>query len=182
MFQEAGRGVFLKRNAKKGQVIGFYNGVRMTDLESKIKVEDRKSPYRIDNDWATPSEIMNIPEKFRDLKNYNATLGHLINHSKKANTWFSMIDHPRFGKIRSIVMLKDVGANEELFVDYGYIEQYAASETAIKTILQMSKWFTDMDDESFHSEMKYHIKYLRNKVDEYKPYLTMLKGISNFLK
>ena len=65
--------------------------------------------------------------------------------------------------------------------DYGYLQQYAASETAIRTLLDVSKWFSNMDDESFHSEMKYHIKYLRNKVDEYKPYLKMLKGISSFL-
>ena len=32
----AGRGMFLKKNAVKGQIVGFYNGVRMTDLESKV--------------------------------------------------------------------------------------------------------------------------------------------------
>ena len=47
----AGRGVFMKRAAKKGSVVAFYNGVRMTDIESKVKTEDRKSPYRMDNDW-----------------------------------------------------------------------------------------------------------------------------------
>ena len=47
--KDAGRGVFLKRKAKKGQVIGFYNGVRMSDSESKLKIEDRKSQYRMDN-------------------------------------------------------------------------------------------------------------------------------------
>ena len=52
----------------------------------------------------------------QDLKQYNATVGHLINHSKKPNVWFGMVDHIRFGKIRSIVMLKDVSANQELFV------------------------------------------------------------------
>ena len=47
--KEAGRGVFLKRKANKGQVIGYYNGVKMSDLESKLKIEDRKSQYRMDN-------------------------------------------------------------------------------------------------------------------------------------
>ena len=47
----AGRGVFMKRAARKGSVVAFYNGVRMTDIESKVKLEDRKSPYRMDNDW-----------------------------------------------------------------------------------------------------------------------------------
>ena len=61
----AGRGIFLKRNVIKGEVVGFYNGVRLTGLESKLKYEDRKSPYRIDNDWAVPDQIINIPPQYR---------------------------------------------------------------------------------------------------------------------
>ena len=72
--------------------------------------------YILKIDWAKPNEVINMPSDMLDLKHYNATLGHLINHSKKPNTWFGMVDHIRFGKIRSIVMLKDLSANEELFV------------------------------------------------------------------
>ena len=61
----AGRGVFLKRNVTKGEVVGFYNGVRLTGVESKLKYSDRKSPYRMDNDWAVPEQIMNIPPQYR---------------------------------------------------------------------------------------------------------------------
>ena len=93
-----------------------------------------------------------------------------------------MIDHPRFGKIRSIVLLKDVQAGEELFADYGYLEQYAKSETAIRTIYNWGKWFMNENDEDFKSDLKFHIKYLRNKVDEYKPYLNMLKKFSNMMQ
>ena len=96
----AGRGIFLKANARKGFTVGFYNGVRLSDIESKVKLVDRKSPYRIDNDWAKSSQILNIPKEYRNLDTYNATLGHLINHSQKPNVWYGMIDHPRFGKIR----------------------------------------------------------------------------------
>ena len=32
----AGRGVFLKTKARKGFTVGFYNGVRLTDIESKV--------------------------------------------------------------------------------------------------------------------------------------------------
>ena len=35
--QGAGRGVFLKTKARKGFIVGFYNGVRMSDLESKVQ-------------------------------------------------------------------------------------------------------------------------------------------------
>ncbi len=35
-----------------------------------------------------------------------------------------MIDHPRFGKIRSIAVKADLKAGEELLIDYGYVKQY----------------------------------------------------------
>ena len=73
----------------------------------------------MDNDWAATKQVLNIPEEFRELKHYNATFGHLINHSKKPNAWFAMVEHPRFGKIRSIVTYKDLPAGQELFCDYG---------------------------------------------------------------
>ena len=61
----AGRGVFLKKNVSKGDVVGFYNGVRLTGLESKLKQDDRQSPYRMDNEWAEPEQILNIPPNYR---------------------------------------------------------------------------------------------------------------------
>jgi hypothetical protein len=91
-----------------------------------------------------------------------------------------MIDHPRFGKIRSIALLRDVQAGQELFVDYGFLEQYAQSETAIKTIYNLSKWMSNKDDEEFHEDMKFHIKYIRNKVEYVKPYFNMLKTVAKF--
>ena len=61
----AGRGIFLKQDVSKGATVGFYNGVRLTGMESKIKYEDRKSPYRLDNDWAIADQIVNIPLQYR---------------------------------------------------------------------------------------------------------------------
>ena len=61
----AGRGVFLKKNVSKGDVVGFYNGVRLTGLESKLKQDDRQSPYRMDNEWAEQEQILNIPPNYR---------------------------------------------------------------------------------------------------------------------
>ena len=174
----AGRGVFLKRNCSNGTLVGFYNGVRMTDLESKVKIEDRKSAYRMDNDWANPTEILNIPSKYRDLNLFNATLGHLVNHQTPPNCWFGMIDHPRFGKIRSLVLLRDMKAGEELFADYGYVENYISSEAAIKAIYRATQWWMDENDKDFHQNIKFHIRYMRKKVDQYKPYLNMLKSLT----
>ena len=63
--KKAGRGVFLKRNVSEGEIVGFYNGVRLTGMESKINPQDRRSPYRMDNDWAVPDQILNIPPNYR---------------------------------------------------------------------------------------------------------------------
>ena len=53
----AGLGVFLRRDVTKGTVMGFYNGVRMSDFESKLRRADRTSPYRMDNDWAEEKQV-----------------------------------------------------------------------------------------------------------------------------
>lgn len=113
---------------------------------------------------------------FRELSQYNATLGHLINHSNQPNAWFSMIDHPRFGKIRSIEMTKDATAGDELFCDYGFIEQYIHSENTVRSIYKMGKWWTNKSDEEYHKYLKEHIKFVRNKVHSIKPYLDMLRN------
>ena len=34
--EDAGRGIFLKRKAIKGQIVAFYNGIRMSDMESRV--------------------------------------------------------------------------------------------------------------------------------------------------
>ena len=74
----AGTGVFARRSSKKGSILGFYNGVRLGGIESKLRREDRTSPYRMDNDWAEPGQVLNVPNGFREIKQYSATLGHLV--------------------------------------------------------------------------------------------------------
>jgi hypothetical protein len=35
-----------------------------------------------------------------------------------------MVDHPRFGKIRSVVVMQDLEPGTELLTDYGYLGNY----------------------------------------------------------
>ena len=121
---------------------------------------------------------MNIMKNInsRELNQYNATLGHLINHSDQPNSWFSMIDHPRFGKIRSIEMTKNATAGEELFIDYGYIDQYIQAENYVRSIYQMGRWWTNKSDHEYHKYLKEHISVIRNTVNNVKPYLDMLRN------
>ncbi len=53
----AGRGVFAVRDLRKDSVVCFYNGVRMSEKESVMRKADRKSPYRIENDWAQKNQV-----------------------------------------------------------------------------------------------------------------------------
>ena len=86
-----------------------------------------------------------------------------------------MIDHPRFGKIPSIVMLKDGMAGEELFCDYGYIDKFIQTEHAIHTLYQMGRWLTNKTDQDYHKDVKSHITYIKHKVNSIKPYMEILK-------
>ena len=171
---KAGRGVFLKQDARAGQVVGFYNGVRLNGIESKLKVVDRKSPYRMDNDWAVEGQVLNMPPGYRELNEYNATLGHLINHSKDPNAAFSMFDHPRFGKIRSIELIKDVKEGQELFCDYGYTEKYVNTVKAVQSLYKFGHWLSNKKEDEYRKDLKHHIHYVKNIVNQYKPVLNIL--------
>ena len=52
---------------------------------------------------------------------YRATLGHKACHSfDEKNAAFQEFEHPRFGRIMSVVALRDIRADEEVFVSYNY--------------------------------------------------------------
>ncbi len=69
-------------------------------------------------------QSIDIPPAFHSPSSYSATLAHVSNHSPRPNAVYGMIDHPRFGRIRSIVALKDLEDGDEIFCDYGYLDQY----------------------------------------------------------
>ncbi len=130
----------------------------------------------------TPYQIIDIPEGFRKPEEYCATLGHIVNHSKTPNAAYLMIEHPRFGRIRNIVALEDLEAGEELFCDYGYLERYHQMETFIKSFLQAGRTLTNTNQQEFNTLMKDNVKYLKTKMDEYKPYLSIMKTALQLLK
>ena len=52
---------------------------------------------------------------------YQATLGHKACHSfQQKNSVFREFEHPRFGRIMSVVAVKDIEQGEEVFVSYNY--------------------------------------------------------------
>ena len=70
----------------------------------------------------TKKIMLDIPDTYRSIKAYRTTLGHKVNHKfdVDTNVEFDFVEHPVFGVIVCHIATKDIEANEELFVDYGY--------------------------------------------------------------
>ena len=175
----AGEGLFLRRDVQEGDLVSLYNGVRMTEQEARLRKEDRRSPYRI-HGW--DGQILNIPPGQHFTENYSATLAHKANHAKKANSEFRNLQHPRFGKILGMFMLRDAVAGEEILVDYGYIEKAMATEAGIKMLLEAAQAMSGPSDrKEFKQEMKRAIGYIREKVVHLKPLINTMKMAKTFM-
>ena len=73
--------------------------------------------------------IIDIPEPYRNITNYRATLGHKINHSFKfRNANFHPAYHPRFGNIGCAYAVSNIPKGEEILVDYQYHPEAAVPE------------------------------------------------------
>ena len=94
-----------------------------------------------------------------------------------------MIDHPRFGKVRSLVLTRDVEANEELLTHYGFLDNYVQTEGLLKKIFDFGKLITSDNDanggndgnDGYVDTMKRHIRFLRSKADKMRPVFEVLK-------
>ena len=151
----------------------------MSERESMLETEERKSSYKI-HGWR--NEIINIPKYSQITTRYSATLGHKANHEKIVNAEFRFIEHPRFGEIVGLFMVKNAVAGEEVVVDYGYIEKYMATEAGIKMMLEAAQAMSGITNkEDFKRKMKSSIGFEREKVTELKPILNTLKKARNLL-
>ncbi|XP_047126209.1 histone-lysine N-methyltransferase SETD7 isoform X1 [Hydra vulgaris] len=114
--KNAGEGLFSCVHAQPGEVMSFYDGVRLTHKE----VDERDWLYN-DNTISLDQEVViDVPKPWNDLKFYKASLGHKANHSFKPNCMYDRFNHPRFGKIKCIRTISFVQPGDELFVEYGY--------------------------------------------------------------
>ena len=179
IIQNAGEGLFLRQNAAAGDLVAIYNGVRMSEHESKLRKEDRRSHYRV---FGRNGEIMNIPANLQSTETYRASLAHKANHVKDANAEFGPLDHPRFGEIIGVFMIKDGKAGEEIYVDYGYVEKALATEAGMDFMLSAAQVVSGLTNKSeFKQEMKKAIGYVRENVVHIKPFINTLKMAKSFL-
>ena len=93
----------------------YLSGITIQDFDHVSA-----SQYKIFDPSKQPAGTIDIPEKFRDLKNYCASLAHKTNHSFIPNTEFVVFDHPRWGVIPCLASIHVIQENEEIFVKYGY--------------------------------------------------------------
>ena len=135
----AGDGVFLKRDAPVNTIIGFFNGIRITLSETLVNDDIKRSVHKMWNDWID-DELLYVPKEYISINAYNASFGHKINHNSEANVDAGYIDHPRFGRIRSIVTTKDVKAGQEIFC------QYAGTVDSTTFVRQIFKDFSSYLD------------------------------------
>lgn len=109
----------FRKKIEKNTIVAFYNGIRILPGSSESKTWDEDG-YKIFDPSTKPAGTIDIPEKFRDLKNYCASLAHKTNHSFIPNTEFVVFDHPRWGVIPCLASIHAIQEDEEIFVKYGY--------------------------------------------------------------
>ena len=127
----AQEGLFAKKAMAKDTIVCFYNGIRMRckDIEDD-KYDHEKNAYKIIDLLGVDPEdgdegVLDIPEEFVSLRKYQASLAHKANHSFNPNGKFVLFEHPRFGKVPSIITIKDVEKDSEITVSYDYAMEEA---------------------------------------------------------
>lgn len=139
----AGDGVFLKRPAPKNTVVAFFNGIHITLQDTLNNQEMKNSVHKMWNDWES-DDMVYIPKNWTPIHAYNASFGHKINHNSDFNVDAGYINHPRFGKIRSIVTTQDLEAGEELFCQYS---NTIDGTTFVRQVFKDFSQFMDINEE-----------------------------------
>ena len=131
MIENAGEGLFSKRKIPKGNVVAYFNGIRISSelytessdysISTNNPVNTNKSKDGHQNNKDEDCVIMfDIPDEYRSTTTYCATLAHKICHSFQPNAIYDYAFHPRFGFIRCAVALRDINEDEEITCDYKY--------------------------------------------------------------
>ena len=111
---ERGDGLFVKEDVEEGAILAFYNGVRLDKGEAEDPSEAwEDDAYKI-LDQTEEENVLDIPERFRSLDTYCASLAHKTNHSFLPNSQFLVFDHPKYGLIPCISAISDIAKGEEV--------------------------------------------------------------------
>ena len=88
--------MFVREDVQEGAILAFYNGVRLDKGEAEEPSEAwEDDAYKI-LDQTEEENVLDIPERFRSLDTYCASLAHKTNHSFSPNARFCLFHHPRY--------------------------------------------------------------------------------------
>ncbi|XP_065177251.1 histone-lysine N-methyltransferase SETD7-like [Sycon ciliatum] len=112
----SGEGLFAKRQLKAGELVAYYNGVRLSHstVDSRDWSENGNC-ISLDDDT-----VIDVPPNLSSTTVYCATLGHKANHSFTPNSCYAPCPHPVYGEIKCIHTIADVEVGEEITVHYDY--------------------------------------------------------------
>lgn len=115
----AGEGLFTRRAVPAGQVLAYYNGVRLTH-----RIVDRRGWSANSNTISLDDDtVLDVPAEHASTARYVASLGHKANHRLPNNAEYAPCLHPRFGHIKCVRAVRALAAGEEVTVDYGYSDE-----------------------------------------------------------
>eukprot|EP00095_Tigriopus_kingsejongensis_P003382 maker-scaffold153_size302544-snap-gene-2.26 protein:Tk03382 transcript:maker-scaffold153_size302544-snap-gene-2.26-mRNA-1 annotation:"hypothetical protein BRAFLDRAFT_120570" len=136
-FDIAGEGAFAKEDVPKSTVFVLYGGHILDNEDNQnlqqaqseelrsLGIEDSKHPSALAN-WKYRhtlghcSLVIDIPPEFESTEQYQATLGHKVNHKFVPTTAYMYIDSARFGMVNALITTQDIKKNDEYFANYGY--------------------------------------------------------------
>ena len=107
-----GEGLVTVRPVRSGEIVAFYNGVRLPYVPGE-KENWETSGYKIfiNADHAS-GERVDLPGELVNLDNYSATLGHKMNHSFDYNCTEWFFAHPIHGIIPCARAARDLGPGQ----------------------------------------------------------------------
>jgi len=117
----AGEGLFMRRSAPEGTLVCFYSGIKVPQADV-----DKRDWEQCANTLSLnygDDLVVDVPSD--SLPNYQASLGHKANTSYLLqNAEYCQCVSPRFGLTKGIRLIKHVKKDDELFVDYGYMDEF----------------------------------------------------------
>ena len=137
--EDSGEGVFAVEDLPPASLAAVFNGYKIplcSGLDLTAGLSSPEDIYaRLAYNIHMPEDenfFIDFPPEQARLSVYSASLGHKVNHSFSPNCVFGTMNHPRWGRVRTIVTRDLVRAGEELLVDYGY------------DLLRCPDWYRDM--------------------------------------
>ena len=90
----ANEGLFARKSVEPNTILAFYNGIRKLPKTTFTPPDWVGGAYRI-FDPTREKGSLDIPEEYRSLENYCASLAHKTNHSFLPSGEFDEFEHPR---------------------------------------------------------------------------------------